>query len=179
MIFRNFFKRKNPEGDFRDRLVDAMWGEWDSPLSASEYRSKNGWGQKHPLWCGQLVAVAARKAGIDPFYANKIIPSTYRLASLKYNDRSFYGERTPLRDVPSDEIKPGHIVCVETSRGKPYGDHVVVPVKIVGDRLICIEGNARGLNRDGQWSPYRSVVVQVRHRDDVRAAYEVPKSALK
>lgn len=179
----NFLRRflqplKSPESVFRDRLVEAMWHEWANPKSADHYREENGWNNDHPLWCGQLVAVAARKAGIDPHFAQAIIPSTYRLASMDYRD-SFYGDREPFVKVAPEDIKPGHIVCVRTSRDLPYGDHVVVPVMVEGQYLICIEGNARGLDHTGHWSPKRSVVLRSRHIDDVRAAYEVPKSALK
>lgn len=181
MIFQKLLDQikeiNDPVKNFRDRLVSAMWSEWTDPRSADEYRELNGWGDDHPLWCGQIVAVCARKAGIDPFYAKKIIPSTYRLASMDFGD-SFYGDRPPFTKIEPDEIKPGHILCVWTSRDLPYGDHVVVCAHVEGDHFVCLEGNAIGLTKDGLWSPVRSVVLQVRHKNDVVAAYEVPTAAI-
>lgn len=171
---------KSPEDLFRELLVKAAWQEYADPMSAREYRRLNGGSDEHPLWCGHFAAICAREAGIDLAIARSILPSTYRLASASYAD-SFYKkiDRPPLRPVFSDEIKPGHIVTVKTSRDLPYGDHVVIPVEVRGDLLICIEGNARGLRNDGSWAPTPSVVLQVRRKADVRGAYEVGREHLR
>ena len=170
---------RSPEQAFRARLIEIAWREWRSPKTGDQYSRENG-GRAGQDWCGDFFAICAREAGVDLKIARHILPSTYRLASMDYAD-SFYAAHglDPLKKIDKSAILPGHVVVVKTTRGQAWGDHIVMPVEVRGDRLVCIEGNAHGLLPAGSWSPSRSVVLQVRAFNDVVCAYEITRAHLR
>ena len=166
---------------FHANLIEAMHAEWLKPKSAAEYRLLNFGSDDRNPWCGDTVATAARKIGLDPEMARRIVRSCYRMASMEFADNRYTTDGQKRLDeltrVPLGEMRPGHIVTFETTGGKPYGDHITVPYAIIHDKVYCYDGNAQGLLATGKnTSGQRSVVKSVRDISKVRRVWEVKRS---
>jgi hypothetical protein len=160
----------------------------------------NGYAERgNTAWCGIFAGAMGRRVGdylvegqcvgvaLDADVCQKVMPSTYRLDS-KQKWRAA-GVSEALTFVPADEgafrhkharsvvvspeevLLPGVIACVETSGGKPYGDHVVIVEEYDPHKkeLMTVEGNGRGLLGDGVAG--EGVVRGVRDLRTVRRVY--------
>lgn len=119
----------------------------------------------HHLEEGQCVPVRLHRE-----VANTVLPSTYR--KDKRGPMEFWDdiEPDPPDPVGVDEIRPGDIITVETSRGLPYGDHFAV-VEEPCDVIVTVECNGYGQLGDGEDG--RGVVRRTRDYGDVRRVYRL------
>jgi len=157
---------------------DNGWGAW---LRAPELGGcPDGYERPpDPDYCGHGAACALRLIGdwltdgqcvpvqVDPAICEKVMPSTYRIgAPGKWSDAGYERLDAVVFDDRTDDGQPtprtGDIVVVETSTGKPYGDHITVARGRVDEEgLPTVEANAPGERPDGSWG--KGVVR--RHRD--------------
>jgi len=118
-------------------------------------------------WCGAFAAWCWRAGGLRPEVAKKSFASTYRLHR--------WGQENPARLVRFPKIVPGDVVVVGDG---DYGSHITLALAwdLPQSALVTVEGNALGRLPGGEWG--EGVVMRVRARSEIRAAYRPTKGDL-
>jgi len=135
-----------------------------------------------PDYCGHGAACALRRIGdhlkdgqcvgvsVDPAICEEVMPSTYRLGSGQKWSESGYDRPAAYDARRSDDLPPirvGDVLVVETSVGRPYGDHITVArAPAQSGEVRTFEANAPGERFDG--SHGKGVVKASRPVDDIR-----------
>lgn len=124
--------------------------------------------------CGTFVARCYAAAGMRADVRKYALASTYRL-SVWGDGRVLGTWRPPVasvsRAVKVAEAQRGDILCVRTSGGKVYGDHVCLargPLSSIGE-YVTYEYNATTIGPDGKRR--RGMGSNVRKLEDVRRVY--------
>lgn len=115
-----------------------------------------GWGwesrytrDRQFAWCGAFMAWCWGAAGLRPELRRRICPSTYRIWKAGQSGP----DRLPGRRFgPPVTFLPGDVAIVGPEGGKPWGSHITLVREWDRDRgeLLTVEGNARGVQPDGE-----------------------------
>ena len=145
---------KEPDSRIDDyiRSRDGIGWSWEKPYT------RNG----QFAWCGAFAAFAWSSVRFN--IRQKIFPSCYRLYSRWVNT---------ARHIEADQMLPGDIVVVYTSKRSVQGDHITLCLT-APDCDGCfetIEGNAFGTAGDGLRA--EGVVKNVRSMDQVAHVYRL------
>lgn len=171
------------EGRITEYFVGIGWG-WALREAGVEQYSEAA-RRAHPgllNWCGIAIGWAGLQVGyhlagdrclpvrLDPAIAHHVLPSTYR-ADKRPDDPEHWDQAGHEPPERPDELRKADIICVETSRGRDYGDHFAMVVEAItppgtdGD-ITTVEANAWG--RRGDDSGGRGIVRRTRQLEDIR-----------
>jgi hypothetical protein len=144
---------KEPDARIDDyiRSRDGIGWTWEKPYTANR---QFAWCGAFAAWCWSSVRFSIRQ---------KIFPSCYRLYSKWGNS---------ARHIEIDQMQPGDIVVVYTSKRSAQGDHITLCVEAPCDGSFkTIEGNAFGTSGDGTRA--EGVVKNTRSLDQVAHVYRL------
>ena len=162
-------------------MFDACgWGGW---LRSENGGCPNGYTRPpDPDWCGLFVGFCGMRIGqhlepgvcvsvsINPLVARKVLPSTYRLMSVKHWGSAGVSQPMPVHRT---NVLPGDVVTVGQS--KAWGTHIALVAAVRDDGTYdTIEGNSRGLLPDGRKS--RGVIKRRRNVQDIQQVYRLEAS---
>ena len=145
---------KEPDSRIDDyiRSRDGIGWTWEKPYT------RNG----QFAWCGAFAAFCWSSVRFS--IRQKIFPSCYRLYSRWLNT---------ARHIEADQMLPGDIVVVFTSKRSVQGDHITLCLTApdCDGNFETIEGNAHGTAGDGERA--EGVVKNVRSIDQVAHVYRL------
>lgn len=115
-------------------------------------------------WLAGGLDLAKAKSHAGPDVPGVPFGSTYRLHAAARRCPGFQLARI-------EDITPGDVVTVDTGKGAPYGDHVVLALAWDRSRseLLAVHANGTGRLPTGEW--VEGVVVSPFARTLIRAAY--------
>lgn len=144
---------KEPDGRIDDyiRSRDGIGWSWEKPYTRN----------RQFAWCGAFAAFCWSSVRFN--IRQKIFPSCYRLYSKWVNT---------ARHIEADQMQPGDIVVVYTSKRSVQGDHITLCLEApVDGQFKTIEGNAFGTSGDGERA--EGVVKNTRSIDQVAHVYRL------
>ena len=145
---------KEPDSRIDDyiRSRDGIGWTWEKPYT------RNG----QFAWCGAFAAFCWSSVRFS--IRQKIFPSCYRLYSRWLNT---------ARHIEADQMLPGDIVVVFTSKRSVQGDHITLCLTAPDSdgHFATIEGNSHGTACEGERA--EGVVKNVRSIDQVAHVYRL------
>ena len=136
------------------RSAQGLSWSWEEPYT------RNG----QFAWCGAFAAFAYTAARLQ--IRKKIFPSCYRLYNAWANTS---------RHISADQVRPGDIVVVYTSKRATWGDHITLCVDAssysTDGYITTIEGNANGKLGDG--SKGEGVITRQRPAEQIAHVYRL------